>query len=63
MTTGWIMATLRALTSGLPLRDSGHIPMLGLGVYLAEAGGETEQACLWALKHGYRHIDTAQLYK
>ena len=57
------MAILRALTSRLPLRDSGHIPVLGLGVYLAEADGETEQACLWALKHGYRHIDTAQFYR
>ena len=57
------MAILRALTSRLPLRDSGHIPVLGLGVYLSEADGETEQACLWALKHGYRHIDTAQFYR
>jgi diketogulonate reductase-like aldo/keto reductase len=36
--------------------------MFGLGVYLAQANGETEQACLWALKHGYRHIDTAEFY-
>jgi diketogulonate reductase-like aldo/keto reductase len=57
------MAIQRALTSRLPLRDIGHIPVLGLGVYLSEADGETEQACLWALKHGYRHIDTAQIYR
>lgn len=35
------------------------IPLLGLGVYAAEG---TTQACLTALKQGYRQIDTAQLY-
>ena len=49
--------------SRLALRDSGQIPVVGLGVYLAEADGETERACLWALKHGYRHIDTAEIYR
>jgi len=27
------------------------------------AGGETEQAVAWALEGGYRHIDTASLYR
>ena len=51
------------LASRRPLNDGNQIPLLGLGVYLAQTNGETEQACLWALKHGYRHIDTAEIYK
>ena len=50
------------MDSRLSLNDGNQIPALGLGVYLAEASGEAEQACLWALKHGYRHIDTAEDY-
>ena len=49
--------------SRLLLNDGNQIPMFGLGVYLAQANGETEQACLWALKGGYRHIDTAEVYR
>ena len=47
----------------LTLNDGNQIPQLGLGVYLSQANGETEQACLWAIKHGYRHIDTAEIYR
>ena len=43
------------------MNDGNQIPVIGLGV--AQAKGGTEQACLWALKYGYRHIDTAQRYK
>ncbi|KAF9080127.1 hypothetical protein BGX23_002612 [Mortierella sp. AD031] len=43
--------------------NSGHsMPRLGLGVYAAEEGEETENAVLWALQAGYRHIDTATSY-
>ncbi|CAG8511466.1 2648_t:CDS:2 [Ambispora leptoticha] len=43
--------------------NSGHkIPLLGLGVYQAPPGVTTERAISWALKAGYRHIDTAALY-
>lgn len=38
------------------------IPQLGLGVYQTEDGKETENAVLWALEEGYRHIDTAKIY-
>jgi len=31
-------------------------------VYQSEPGDETEQAVLWALEAGYRHIDTASCY-
>lgn len=37
--------------------------MLGLGVWQMAAGRETEQAVEWALEAGYRHIDTASLYR
>lgn len=37
--------------------------MLGLGVWQMAAGRETEQAVEWAFDAGYRHIDTASLYR
>ena len=37
--------------------------MLGLGVWQMAAGRETEQAVEWALEAGYRHIDTASMYR
>jgi diketogulonate reductase-like aldo/keto reductase len=39
------------------------MPVLGLGVWQMAAGRETEQAVEWALDTGYRHIDTASLYR
>lgn len=43
--------------------SSGHLlPSPGLGVYRSASGGECYQAVLSALRLGYRHIDTAQIY-
>ncbi|KAH8059322.1 Aldo/keto reductase-like protein [Aureococcus anophagefferens] len=53
--TGW-QATIA-------LNDGTHIPQLGLGVYCAANGGETERAVLHALRSGYRHVDTAEIYR
>jgi diketogulonate reductase-like aldo/keto reductase len=39
------------------------MPVLGLGVWQMAAGRETEQAVEWALNAGYRHVDTASLYR
>ncbi len=39
------------------------MPVLGLGVWQMTAGAETEQAVEWALEAGYRHIDTASMYR
>ncbi len=39
------------------------MPVLGLGVWQMAAGTETEQAVTWALEAGYRHIDTASMYR
>jgi diketogulonate reductase-like aldo/keto reductase len=40
-----------------------RMPVLGLGVWQMAAGRETEQAVEWALEAGYRHIDTASMYR
>jgi len=39
------------------------MPVLGLGVWQIPDGPEVEQAVEWALEAGYRHVDTAALYK
>jgi len=39
------------------------MPVLGLGTWQLAAGAETEQAVEWALEAGYRHIDTATMYR
>jgi diketogulonate reductase-like aldo/keto reductase len=45
------------------LEGGGRMPVLGLGVWQMSAGKETEQAVEWALDSGYRHIDTASMYR
>jgi diketogulonate reductase-like aldo/keto reductase len=45
------------------LSGGAQMPVLGLGVWRMAAGRETEQAVEWALEAGYRHIDTAALYR
>jgi 2,5-diketo-D-gluconate reductase A len=55
--TGTADGRARVLTDGV------EMPLLGLGVWQLRAGRPTEQAVLWALEAGYRHIDTARLYR
>jgi diketogulonate reductase-like aldo/keto reductase len=50
------------LESSYTLTNGKEIPLLGLGVWKMAEGSETEDAVLWALEAGYRHIDTARLY-
>jgi diketogulonate reductase-like aldo/keto reductase len=45
------------------LGDGVSMPVLGLGVWQMAEGPETEQAVEWALEAGYRHVDTASMYK
>ncbi len=45
------------------LNDGVAIPKVGLGVFLAKDGSETYNAVRWALDLGYRHIDTAAIYR
>ena len=40
-----------------------RMPVLGLGVWQIPDGSEAQQAVEWALEAGYRHVDTASLYK
>jgi len=47
----------------IKLNDGREMPQFGLGVFRAASGGETEAAVLHALRSGYRHIDTAELYR
>jgi len=46
----------------LTLSNGVKMPQLGLGVYGAQDGAQTERAVLWALEAGYRHFDTAAVY-
>ena len=45
------------------LGDGLSIPQLGLGVYQLAPGRETQQAIEAALAAGYRHVDTAAVYR
>jgi diketogulonate reductase-like aldo/keto reductase len=52
--------------AGGPVRDLGGgvaMPVLGLGVWQLADGREAEQAVEWALETGYRHVDTATMYR
>jgi len=56
------MSTLTRPDSTVELRGRVPIPVIGLGVFRAGAGGETAAAVQAALRAGYRHIDTASAY-
>lgn len=46
------------------LQKNGYlIPQLGMGTYMIDDHQQCKEAVLAALKCGYRHIDTAQIYK
>jgi len=53
------MSRALALSSTVKLSSGYEMPLLGLGVY---KNNDAMPACLAALKHGYRHIDSARLY-
>jgi len=40
-----------------------EMPYFGLGVFKTKEGSEIENSVKWALESGYRHIDTAAIYK
>lgn len=46
----------------IKLNNGVEIPVVGLGVFRAVSGKETSDAVYWAIKAGYRHIDTAAAY-
>lgn len=45
------------------LNDGNKIPQLGFGTYMIFGNGATKRACLHAFESGYRHIDTAHVYR
>ena len=51
------------ISSTTKLNNGVEMPWLGLGVFLSEEGAEVENAVKGALAHGYRHIDTAAIYR
>lgn len=51
------------LSNTVSLAHGGPIPRLGLGVFRSGAGAGTRDAVLAALQAGYRHIDTARIYR
>lgn len=50
------------MTDTVELPGGVAIPVLGLGVFRARAGRQTEKAVRAALEVGYRHVDTARIY-
>ena len=45
------------------LHNSVEMPYFGLGVFKTNEGSEVEDSVKWALETGYKHIDTAAIYK
>lgn len=54
--------TTTAETARLTLHNGVSIPQVGLGVWQAARGEETQAAVRAALALGYRHVDTARVY-
>ncbi|KAI1840910.1 hypothetical protein JX266_012920 [Neoarthrinium moseri] len=50
------------INSAVKLNSGFEIPLLGFGVYQTPPD-ETEKACLEAFKAGYKHIDSAVMYR
>ena len=57
------MSTITDIKGTFKLHNGVEMPYLGLGVYLSEDGQEVVDAIKWAVDAGYRHIDTASIYK
>jgi diketogulonate reductase-like aldo/keto reductase len=57
------MATPDVTTAVLPMTSGASIPQVGLGVWQADQGAETRDAVTAALELGYRHVDTARVYR
>ncbi len=56
------MQIAQSIAEKIRLQSGVEMPQFGLGVWRAVEGPETYNAVEWALKKGYRKIDTAALY-
>lgn len=54
---------MTGLTDATTLHNGVKMPWLGLGVWMAADGEEVQRAVRWAIEIGYRHIDTAAVYR
>ena len=59
---GSSQATFQNYERRILLNDGNYIPTFGLGVWKIPKGRETFNAVTWALKAGYKQIDTAARY-
>ena len=57
------MKRITDLQGTFTLHNGVEMPYFGLGVYLSKDGDEVINAVKWAIQEGYRHIDTASIYK
>lgn len=57
------MRKITDLQGAFTLHNGVKMPYFGLGVYLSKDGNEVINAVKWAIEAGYRHIDTASIYK
>ena len=57
------MSSITDIKGTFTLHNGVKMPYFGLGVYLSEDGIEVINAIKWSLEAGYRHIDTARIYR
>lgn len=57
------MAPSSTVQSAVKLNTGAEMPAVGLGVFLVRPGKEAYDAVASALKAGYRHVDTAKMYR
>lgn len=56
------MSTIQQITDTTVLNNGVHMPWLGLGVWKTQEGEEVVNAVKYAVRAGYRSIDTAAVY-
>ncbi len=54
---------IKSLQDTTTLHNGVKMPLLGIGVFKVEQGPELVEAVKFAIKHGYRSIDTAAIYE
>ncbi|MBW1297111.1 aldo/keto reductase [Aquimarina litoralis] len=57
------MNTITDIKGTFRLHNGVDMPYFGLGVYLSDNDNEVIDAVQWALDAGYRHVDTASIYR